>query len=165
MAVPVPRGGFRAQWRLEPVQSGTASKPSSGKPADSPDKESNPIPEFPPSKATEQQLDCGHLTIGDVGTITHGGDYMEVVTIIDDWSCVVLPYEAWDIYNGYGYSRVNKPLLPIVLKGLRTGEMVTGQKGKLSGLVFRVTGTQDLKKKDGDVIRVHVLEVINTLSK
>ena len=153
------------KWSLEPA---TAAKDSGNKTA-SVDAETRPAAE----RLADQELDSDRLAIGDTGTIACA--YAEILKIIDDRSCIVVPYtyhQVTDYTNGdpvhgnqYVVSSGYKPHLPVVLRGWPTAGKVTGQKDDLADKVFRVTGTEDMKKTDGTVIRVHVLELASSPSK
>jgi hypothetical protein len=138
----------------------------------------NPSPQStaktPARQPTDHVLDSDRLAIGDTGTIVCA--YAEIVEIIDEQSCVVLPYVDTPRQTGPRYVGLAelaegmqeeaarppllRPHLPILLKGWPTAGKVTGQKDDLSGKVFRVTGTEDVKNPDGAVVRVHVLELV-----
>ena len=131
-----------------------------------------PTAKSPAHQPTDCVLDSDSLAIGDTGIIVCA--YAEILTIIDDQSCVVLPYTPQQTVPRYvGLAELAEvmqeeagrpiqydPHLPILLKGWPTVGKVTGQKEDLSKTVFRVTGTEDVKKTDGSVVRVHVLESV-----
>jgi len=157
------------EWRLE-TASATAVK-DDGQRTPSADAETEPAAETLADQATDRQLNCGHLAIGDTGTITPPCAYVEILKIIDDQSAIVLPYEWVSPQTGPRFveladlpnvmsERVLAPQLPLLLKGLSTAGKVTGEKDELPGRVFRVTGTEDVKRSSGDVVRVHVLELV-----
>jgi probable HAF family extracellular repeat protein len=155
------------QWRLETAAVTASKDGASG--VVSANTEIRPSADES-ARETTKELNCRFLSIGDAGTIPCA--YAEFLKIIDDQSCIVLPYgyvlpqtvrivgvaELADEMQQRQYVLV--PGLPILLRGWPTAGKVTGQRDDLSGKVFRVTGTEDVKKTDGSVIRVHVLELV-----
>ncbi len=119
----------------------------------------------PAGNSTDRKLDCDRLAIGDTGTLACA--YVKIVEIIGDRTCIVLPYEyvQWSDFNSYTGLPNHiwydyRPKLPIVLEGWVTSGKVTGEEVDVSEKVFRVTGTKDVRKTDGGVVRVHVLELV-----
>ena len=129
-----------------------------------------------PTEPKVTQLDCSHLQTGDQGVL--GCAYVEVLKVVDDHSCIALPYL-------YGSGRTAPitvgvadladvmqqealmvhPGLPLLFKGISTADKVTGEKLHLSDQIFRVTGTEDAKRSDGSTVRLHVLELVKSAAK
>ena len=159
-------GALEQQWRFEAVADSRVEGDKHK--AVSPEPRAHSTAKTPADERTVRVLDSDRLAIGDTGTI--GCAYAQILKIIDDHSCVAVPYTYEQVtdYTGgdpihgnqYVVSSGDEPHLPIVLKGWPTAGKVTGQKEDLSKAVFRVTGTEDVKKKDGEVVRVHVLELV-----
>jgi hypothetical protein len=116
------------------------------------------------AKAADHKLYSGHLATGEMGTL--GCNLVEIIRIYDDRLCLVTPLLMVDrsLYGRLGEQIAvrfdHQRQLPVLLTGWPTAGKVTGQKEDLSGVVFLVTGTKDLKKTDGGVLRVHVLELV-----
>jgi hypothetical protein len=104
-------------------------------------------------------LNCENLSTGNEGVLYC--NYVEMLKVIDDNSCIVLPYSFASIVNPSGggdlVTTVHPPLL---LKKWPTKDMVTGGKYRVEDQIFRVTGTEDVKRSSGEVVRVHVLELV-----
>ncbi len=167
-------GVLEQQWRFETVSvTPTARDNSKVVPSGQPTQptEKTAAENESPAEDKTPHLDCEHLTVGDTGTIMPPCAYVEVLKIVDDWSAIVLPVEI--VYGPSGSVMVDladlpqvmnqqtpTPRLPLLLKGLPTQSKVTGEKLNVSGQIFRVTGTEDVKRSSGEVVRVHVLELV-----
>ena len=163
--------GFAAVALLVSAIGGSARKPGDEATSQSPSKPTASKPKTdqprngPPPIMHDWILDgSAPIVTGDVGHISC--EFAKIERIIDDQTCIVRPYGfvQWSDYGSMGQQTAiyydYKPQLPILLKGWPTVGKVTGQKEDLSKTVFRVTGTDDVKKTDGAVVRVHVLEVV-----
>ena len=152
----------RQHWRLESVseESVASAAPSKASQTKAAQKTT------PAEEEEEHRLDCNSLRTGQEGILDCG--YLEVVKVMDDQSCVVLPYtydsvEADDPIHGPNINRiVTRALPPLLLRKWGDKDTVAGQKRRVSDQVFRVTGTEDVKAVNGATVRVHVLEVVAT---
>jgi len=87
-----------------------------------PNKESEqPIP----IQKEVQYLDLRHLSTGQIGMIFCS--YAEILKIIDNNSCIVLPYNQMVVCNSSGGGDLETTAyLPLMLKNLSTKDRATG---------------------------------------
>jgi hypothetical protein len=161
--------GSDAQKQEQSERESAPTAEDSGGRAAPDDAGQHPAAETPTVSETNQKLDASRLAVGDTGRLACA--YVEILNIIDDRASLVLPYVLVqrDEYGRWGEQTAihveQVPQLPILLKEWATAGKVTGQKEDVSDKVFHVTGTEDVKKTNGSVIRVHVLEVVGSPSK
>ena len=107
------------------------------------------------SSQSGRKLDCAKLSMGDEGTLDCS--YVEVLVVIDDETCAVVPVQQGPGSNGRAETTIFAPLL---LKKVVTQNMVRAGRYSVRGKVFQVTGAADAENANSRIIHVHVLELV-----